>query len=747
MELVGVGQALKRLEGLSSKILDAASSPVRLAILKLLSSRGPLPYTEIMFAVNLDPVRDAGKFVYHLRSLVDAGLIRLDRKSKKYLSTELGEMVVKFSRDLEEYLAVKKGKMYVRTSRLAIEEFDRSRIVDSLVREAGVPVELAQEIAAEAEERLIKLKARYLTAPLIREFVNALLLERGLEEYRHKLTRLGMPIYDVTQTVEEAARKGLPVSTVERAAGSSVLKEYVLLKGVSRSVADAHLSGLIHLDSTENWLLKPDYASHDPRMILNPPRGGEPPQDLGDALNLIIRVHRRTVGEVSQGEILPFLNVFLAPYLMDMDHAQAGRLIQRFLCELNEEASINPYTPRLSIGVSPRIPGELEDEEAASPKGRSSSYGDFRDEAAAAASLIIEAADKLSRRTPLLNPLLTVKLEDMDGMGTLYVLEAEHGSIYLDFTPGCEASYSGDGIRLSPGWRGDWRVDVVRTGHAGTVFLNLARMAYESKENYERFKRLLDDTVQLAVEALKAKEDSLKNRLDMGLLPGLNGLGFSPEGMQHGIGVLGLSEASMIHTGSPIGLGDEAVEFAVETLKHLGEASSALSKETGLRINVVQKPCEDGSPRLARLDVESYGKGAVKFQGLPGNPYYADIPLIPPSLDIPLEARGRLEGTLQEHLRGGHLALFHVSEADPEALRVFSLKLREMGVLFATFAMELSQCNSCHRPSKGLIQICPSCGSSSISHYGAASALLQPLKLWPPSKAKTFNEWIRYTIK
>ncbi|MGC8960934.1 MAG: anaerobic ribonucleoside-triphosphate reductase, partial [Candidatus Bathyarchaeia archaeon] len=555
------------------------------------------------------------------------------------------------------------------------------------------------------------------------------------------------PIYDVTQTLEEVGRKGLPVAAVEHAASSSVLKEYVLLKGVSRSVADAHLSGLIHLDSTENWLLKPDYAFHDLRMILNPSGGGEPPQDLGDALNLIMRVHRQTVREVSNGEAIPFFNVFIAPYMRGVASAQAGKLIQRFLEELNEEASTSPYMPRLSIGVSPYIPEELNDEEAVAPRGEASSYVDFKDEAAAAASIIIEAAENLSKRMPLLNPLLTVKLEESDEMEALYALEAQHGSIYLDLTSGCEASYFGDGVRLSREWSRDWRVDIVRTGHAGTVFLNLARMAYESRENFERFKRLLDDAVQLAVEALKAKGDSLKNRLNTGLLPRLRSLGFSPEKMQHGIGVLGLTEASMIHTGSTMRIGDKAAEFAVETLRHLSEASSALSEETDMRINVVQKPCEDGSSRLARLDVESYGKGAVKFQGLPGNPYYADVPLLPPSLDIPLEARGKLEGELQKHLKGGHLALFHISEADPLALRDFSHKLKEMEVCFATFAMELSQCDDCRRLSKGSIQICPSCGSSSISHYGTASALLQPLKLWPPSRAKTFNEWIRYAVK
>ena len=121
-----------------------------------------------MYASKLDPVRDAGKFVYHLKTLRKAGLVNVEKGTKKYGITELGKVLVEFSRDLEEYLAVKRGRLFVRTSRMTIEEFDRTRIASSLVKEAGMPQTLANEVATEAEERLLKISTSYLTAPLIR---------------------------------------------------------------------------------------------------------------------------------------------------------------------------------------------------------------------------------------------------------------------------------------------------------------------------------------------------------------------------------------------------------------------------------------------------------------------------------------------------------------------------------------------------------------------------------------------------
>jgi len=61
----------------------------------------------------------------------------------------------------------------------------------------------AKQIAQEVEERLSKTNIEYFTAPLMREYINAVLLENGLEKIRHKLTRLGTPPYEVIKLFED----------------------------------------------------------------------------------------------------------------------------------------------------------------------------------------------------------------------------------------------------------------------------------------------------------------------------------------------------------------------------------------------------------------------------------------------------------------------------------------------------------------------------------------------------------------
>ena len=142
---------------ITTKILKAVSSATRLKILHLLFDEGPKSYTELMNRLKLSPSRDAGKFAYHLKSLISADLIEPDSKTKRYRLTDLGRVILDMTDEIAKY-AYKRRKMHVRTSRLSVEEFDRTKIVESLIREADVPTELAQRIARETEKRLQQFK-------------------------------------------------------------------------------------------------------------------------------------------------------------------------------------------------------------------------------------------------------------------------------------------------------------------------------------------------------------------------------------------------------------------------------------------------------------------------------------------------------------------------------------------------------------------------------------------------------------
>jgi ribonucleoside-triphosphate reductase len=324
-------------------VLKAVASALRLNILRMLYEGGPLAYTEIMNLLNLSTSRDAGRFAYHLKLLLSMDLIEPDTNSKKYCLTDMGKTIVEFADELDESTYNK--KLLVRTSRLAVENFDKNKIAESLVKEANVPVDLAKKIARESEKRLLKLGTKYLTAPLIREFVNAILVERGLEEYRHKLTRLGLPVHDVTLLMKKTSDKFADVEKVHAASGNQVIEEYTLLNVLPRDIADAHISGALNLDNLGCWILKASGFMHDLRYFLqnglafgssSPQRvSTRPPKNFKSALSMTTNVLSLAADELSCEQGVDFFNLFLAPFVRGLSKEEVKEELSLFLNSVN----------------------------------------------------------------------------------------------------------------------------------------------------------------------------------------------------------------------------------------------------------------------------------------------------------------------------------------------------------------------------------------------------------------------------
>ena len=749
---------------ISAEVFDAASAPVRMQILKLLSSRGPFAYTEIMSSIKLDPIRDAGKFVYHLKSLVEAGLVDMDKETKKYSITELGKMVVGFGRDVEEYVAVKKGRLLVRTSRFSIEEFDRDKITDSLVREAGVPHELAQELAAEVEERLLKFKTKYLTAPLIRELINSILVEKKLEDYRHKLTRLGMPVYDVTQLMNDSSDQHLDVDWVKESAGSSVLEEYVLLNGIPRNVADAHLSGELHLGSLDDWVLKPEEIQHDLRFFFK--KGSaitSPPDSFPSSLAILGRVSDLCSAEISNEHSFDMFNVFLAPFVKDMKKDKLTEILSIFLDGLNRWLGSNASRLPLCFGIELAVPSFLEKLDAVGIDGKiAGSYGDFANETRKLAEAIVEAISNVASRGLLLNPRFVFKIrgkmfEDSDLeplLSSIYSLTGKYAlPSFAILDENTKVTCTSTGLRLADDWKGDWQTSCFRTGNMGTVFINLPRIAYESHRDDDTMLETISEIMKASVEAFKAKRAAIVERMKQGLLPVLsNVFDSSPYLHQsngaYSISYVGLNEAVQYHTEGELCKDDNAMKFASEILSRMAQEAKTLSEELEMRLQVAQRPGDDAATRLAELDMEKYGRSTTIVEGTRTHPCYTDLATLPPSAKLSLLDRAKVESKFQTATYGGHLLPVHLApkEHDSKTIRKLTSELLSEKVQSFAYSNSFSYCRSCRDYVVGIVSKCPKCDSTLITHVGRCSATYEPFALWPEAKRRTVEKRVCYPI-
>jgi len=734
-------------------VLKAVASSLRLQVLSLLLDRGPLSYTEIMNILHLNPSRDAGRFAYHLKSLVKADLIEPDPETKKYRLTELGHMLVDVTEAIEER-AFKRRRMMVRSSRLAMEEFDRNKIAQALVKEAKVPQDLAQKIARETEARLLEVKTKYLTAPLIREFVNAILIEKGLEEYRHKLTRLGLPVYDVTQLIKSAGSTSLTVNNVHASAGDSVIEEYTLLNVLPRDIADAHLSGSLHLNNLGSWILKPSEFAHDLRhflkygLQLSRPQQAiasyPPPKSLEAALATATSLLKTSANEVCGEQLLDYFNIFLAPYVKGVETDRIRQNLRLFVVNLNQTLTSFDSTLPVSLGIELAAPDFLREEKAFGVEGKKiGAYADYEQETRLLASLLLEAILEESSRRPVFQPSLIIKLraealrskEQEPLLALTHQLAAGNGLPYFanlasQKEKNC-ASYVATGSRFANDWKGDWELDTLRMGSIDSVLVNLPRLAYECEGKMLKFYELLNEQLEMVLRALEIKYYTMKMRAREGLVPLLT---HKADGEQYArfenftrlIGFVGLNEAVEALSGKPLHEEGKPTDTAEEIVKHIHDTVQKSLRKPETRPVIAMISAAGAARRLAHLDIERYGWAKVHVSGTKENPFYTDLVAVPMQAKTALNQRLKIEERIQHLSQGGHLTPIQADDDEHDPAKLLSITrqlISERKIGLYTFNRVLTYCSRCSKISSGQPAKCPSCGSAdSLTSYSRVSA-------------------------
>ncbi|MEM2640731.1 MAG: anaerobic ribonucleoside-triphosphate reductase [Candidatus Bathyarchaeia archaeon] len=701
---------------LSTRILEALASSIRMEILRLLHEEGPLSYSELMDRLNLDPVKHAGRFAYHLKKIQSANLITLSKEGRKYQLTDLGWKIYELTREIEEHALRAGTRLLVRTSRTTIEEFDRNRIVESLVREAQIPQEIAERIARKAEERLLDLRVKYLTAPLIREFVNAILIEEGMEEYRHKLTRLGLPVYDVKKSFQDIGARGGIAKDVKDRAGEAVLREYVLLDILPRRVADSHLSGYIDIRKPGSWILHPDVIIHDIEEILARHASMLTLPSEESRLKLYIaylsKFIRDVCYEIHEEQVVEYFNVYLAPYVTGVRDIEIEDELVSFLIYLSD------LKPTVSLGLELGIPSFMEEKRAL---GKKIGYGDLYDEAYRLLRSLLRCYERLMsfNRFRRCLPRLIVKLRggDIDEDILLHI----HRIISL----GGEVTFSNlaktNGITSSEGiWieadKGLPEYALLRSLWIGGVSVNIPRASYESHGRENIFARRLERICRDAVDSLLFRYSAISSNISSNLLPTLFG-GVSPyssiKNCKYGLNLVGLLEAAMLFTDSENFIEDDVLDYTWKIIDYLREIVRSIEQETRIKITLSSIADIDASTRLANMDQLYYGK-AKEYKHL-YRPFYASGSLIPMDIDVSTINRIRIEAEFHRKIDGA-LAVIPLSEddiEDVEAMKDLTIEAYEnYDLRWYSYGFKFTYCTLCRRHFNGFIEVCPECRSS-----------------------------------
>ncbi|MFX0168051.1 MAG: anaerobic ribonucleoside-triphosphate reductase [Candidatus Hodarchaeota archaeon] len=568
------------------------------------------------------------------------------------------------------------GMPMVRTSDSLIRSWNRRRIVDALVRETMLVQELfdipsisrkdAQVIAKEVELRIQQMQLPFVSAPLIREIQNQVLLEKAKSDphfavYRNALTRVGVPMWDFSHIIggngyeaQENANMQPNPETIHKKIADRLCKEAYLLM-LPPEIADAHLVGDIHIHDLEYFGTRPFCADYDSRYFF---KYGLMCDGLGErtavakpasyptvAILHLIKVLAAGQTNCAGGQGLFNFNVFMAPYLRGKSAREIEQLAQTILFEANETyVSRGGQLVFSSIQLEAGIPKIWRDAPVVyHGKVGPDTYGDYEEEARTFMTAILEGylkGDAWGKMFSFPKPEISLrrdyltKSEYDEVMYLAAKLSATFGSSYFD--------------NLIPPWRSEESVECYQCcafrfvdgddhdetmrkvmfedgahfsmGGLQVITINLPRLAYEANGNDTLVLEKLRDRMELAKRVHLIKRAFMKRQMENGMLPFLmqqpqwNGRKAPPLfdilNMSPVFGFVGANEMVQYHTGAQLHENQDSVRFGLRVLVEMEKIRLEFANELGLPFAVARTPAESCSSRLAILDLLHYNKDA-----------------------------------------------------------------------------------------------------------------------------------------
>ena len=566
-------------------IFSVMASPNRIDILRILNSKGPLTYSELKSLAGFKSKKESGKFAYHLRKLLRQSLVALNKSERRYTITNLGKLVLSLARQIEERSIIESGKMYVRTSHESIEEFNSHKIIQSLVREGSLPLELAQKITEEVENRIYKYQTTYLTGALIREMVNSVLLEHGHEEYRNKLARLGLPVYDVQEMISNLDDVDNGAEGLLFNAGQKVFAERLLTNVLPKDVADSHLSGDLHISNPGVWSMIPDTIFVNIKELI------EDGVDLGGKYLDVSRISTSK----QLDKITSSLSVVIA--LLSKEAAQENVL-----------DGLVPLFAKHSKSI-PELEQKLTDAFATS--STTSKYN----KNSTNVSIRLQLGTDTKIITAIINAYKNyTKITPIPKIGL--IIDADKGKITDVSQAVAEILSIGGKVMFAKGQTSSYGITNGSTKTSGplsitlqSVSINLPRLAFESNkdETYFRARLALLMKPALASMALRKKEISDLTRRGLNPILAKNTQYMQRSSVSLVVNLVGLKEAVFNILGFQDNKeGRDILNKVIETAVDVGAKKG---KELGDTVAISMTETE-GSTRFATLDGEKYGKNS-----------------------------------------------------------------------------------------------------------------------------------------
>jgi anaerobic ribonucleoside-triphosphate reductase len=664
--------------------------------------------------------------------------------------------------------------LFVRTSSETLSDWNRQRIVDALLRETMIDRDTAERISREVEEQIIASKISLVTAPLIRELVDARLIEYGLEEVRKMHTRLGVPLYDVDQLILHPNRENANVPHGPEATNLTlaerIKKEYALLNVFSQEIGDAHMRGDLHLHDL-GFIDRPYCSGQSLEYIkkfgLNLPNSlsmakpaKHPEVLLAHMVKFAAALQSNFAGAIGWDAV----NLFFAPYLEGLGDREVKQLAQMLIYEFSQQAVARGGQAIFTdINLYWEVPKHFEKVMAIGPNGEftGKTYGEYLGQSQRFVWSLFDVyrdGDAVGRPFFFPKPLVHITEKFFQTPGHLDFLHhicdvaGERGNTYFVFDRGntakvsecCRLSFKLEKSDLEDALY-PWRM---RYSALQNVTLNLPRIAYQCGGDDTKLFAKMNEVFSKAVKAHLEKKDFLQRLLALGDNGPLALLSMKKDGQPYLrmhratflIGMVGLNEMIQVHRGEQLHDSDQALRFGLKVIAYLKLLSDKMSRKHNMRFVLEQTPAESTAYRFAKLDLREFSPRSgrvIKGDISRGEVYYTNSTYLNVGSVLNPIDRVRKEGLFHPLIEAGSLTHIWLGESRPskESLANFVIKVfRNSQNDQIAFSPEFTTCTACGQTFRGLSSQCSYCGSQEVEGITRITGYFTKISSWNKGK-------------
>ncbi|MGQ9897083.1 MAG: anaerobic ribonucleoside-triphosphate reductase [Acidobacteriota bacterium] len=660
-------------------------------------------------------------------------------------------------------------QVVVRRSDDSVTGFDARRIVESLRRETGLRLELAQRIAQDIEAIIQHAGLRRVTSSLLRTLVDAKLIEYGLDAEYRAYSRLGLPLADIDRLIKQAspATSLLPLTPegtgLEIAA--AIKREYALLAVFSAPVAEAHLVGDIFIqdlgavDRPYAIIQSPDVVKRHGFALPNRFTASRPARHPEVLVAHMVKSAAALQGYVNGAVEWDAVNFSLAPYLEDLGERELLQVAEALMFELSAlSVGRGGNTPTCVIHLDWQAPAYLAQRPAIGPGGNPTgkTYQDYTCVAQRFLRALFAAyRDGDGQKLPLsgLRLVQHITPEDNGADWSELITDAcravlERGNVWFvfDHTPE-QAFLHRYGLPYKTTFA-DTTTDEWCAAAFQAVAINLPRATYracpgKTVEIFEELTRLMDIAAQAHLEKRVFLEKLLARGEDgpLALLTARrSGRPFLRlHRTTHRLCPVGLDDLAQAVTGYQLHESPAARDFGAQIIAHLLAEAVRLTSRHKTHFTLAESHTEGMAERFTHMDARFFLKTIAESYppgDLDDERSYVNGAKLSPAVALPPRQRAQWEGEIQRGSILNATTDIWLGEQlpTPEQLAQLIADLRIDGLATGLMVSpEFTLCRSCGYVAVGSREICMACNSHQVETLAKATNRYSRVLSWSPA--------------